>query len=236
MKKSRRKKPNRGQEKTGRALPPAMPSPTAAVVIPPRGVTTPVLTETARSFIGKTGKWIVTSIGFLAALPVLWDVIQQSNPTVQIYQISSVQDQLPFTITNPSHIFSMYNVTPNCDASSEIYVANDIHVFTAVIHGTIFNVPATETRQFPCSLPFLKGNSSPLDDISKIVWGGITVSFSYRTFLWPFERRTSDVCSGGKGLSRASIYGFQSTTKLCCGRRGGSKKVRERNKARNSPP
>jgi hypothetical protein len=192
-KKPRQNRPNRERKQTSQVLPPV---PAEAVLAPPPEVRTPTLAEIAGSWIGNIFKWMVTPvgiIGFIATLFGLRDLIQQSNPMVQIPQFSPVDDQLPFTVTNPSHVFSMYSVTPKCDASSEIYFSNDIHLFTAVIHGTSFDVPATEARHFPCSLPIVTGNSSLLDDISKIVWGGVTVSFSYRTFLWPFERRTSDV-------------------------------------------
>jgi hypothetical protein len=161
--------------------------------IVPVDIATSTRATKIRSAVCHIGKWAIATLAFTASLAALWDVIQQSTPTVQSPPNSSIPDQLPFTVINQSRIFTMYDVRPICDASSEIFSAGDVHVFTAIIYGNEFDIPSTEGRLFPCSLPVIKGNSGPLEDVSKIKWGAVTITFLYRTFLWPFERKTSGI-------------------------------------------
>jgi hypothetical protein len=51
----------------------------------------------------------ITTVGLIAALFALWDIWLQTVPYVQPPPLSDKIDVLPFTVTNPSHFFTMYN-------------------------------------------------------------------------------------------------------------------------------
>ena len=116
-------------------------------------------TTSPRRGLWQRAKWITGSLvalfGLMGTALSVWDIWIQNNPTVEVPSVSDKFDILPFTITIPSHFFSIYSLKTKCSATSLLGLST-AHNIRAVVIFQPFDIPAQESRLITCSFPYAK--------------------------------------------------------------------------------
>lgn len=146
-------------------------------------------------------KWAIGTAVGVAGLVVtffsLWDILAQSSPTVQIPSVSKTFNELPFTVTNPSRFFWMYDVTAICREASSTVLGDDLKIHSELTSAKFEVAPQTASL-IPCAIPnafMADANGNMIEQPTTTAT--IKVFFTYKTrFIWLWSRQTDPVAWG----------------------------------------